>query len=238
MQRLSDFGKTASSKLTVDEFNKIDLEEEADPPSFTKARQRAKQAQIYDESAKYASPELLAQLASTQERVEAVLAKRKIIEDDIANRATVLPSPEERRKMIKSRLPVRALNYMDDNVLKDLGAYKGEGGISEEITSNDESNSCSFSTSHLKASTGDSDSNEIENVSQKEVREKELLDVIAMFNETQQDFEDEADTEDSKQDNGDNSCDGIEGDEKSKQNGEQETTEDKLKNEGRCFLSY
>ncbi len=70
VQRLTDFGKTASSKLTIEEFNKIDLEEEADPPSFTKARQRAKQAQVYEEKMKLNSAELLAQLALTQERVE------------------------------------------------------------------------------------------------------------------------------------------------------------------------
>ena len=42
-KRLGDFQDTPSSQLTIDEFQKIDLEEEQDPPSFTQARKRAKQ---------------------------------------------------------------------------------------------------------------------------------------------------------------------------------------------------
>ena len=202
MQRLVDFGKTASSKLTVDEFNKIDLEEEADPPSFTKARQRAKQAQIYDESVKYAAPELLAQLASTQEHVEAVLAKRKIIEDDIANRATILPSAGERKKMLKSRLPVRALNYMESN----LSPAEDDCSNSDSITSAEiplkdgvtgkiATNSQSDSSPQRLASNGSV------KALQKELKEKELLDTIALFNETQQDFENEDDDIDNNDSN-------------------------------------
>lgn len=46
MFRLSEFEDTPSGQLTVDEFNKIDLEEEQDPPSFTQARRNAKIAQV------------------------------------------------------------------------------------------------------------------------------------------------------------------------------------------------
>ena len=35
---LAEFEQTPSSKLTIDEFMTIDLEEEADPPSFTQVR--------------------------------------------------------------------------------------------------------------------------------------------------------------------------------------------------------
>lgn len=34
-KRLMDFSKTASGKLTTDEFKTVDLEEEADPPCYT-----------------------------------------------------------------------------------------------------------------------------------------------------------------------------------------------------------
>ncbi len=44
--RLSEFEKTPSSQLTVDEFQKIDLEEEMDPPCFTEGRKKAKIAQV------------------------------------------------------------------------------------------------------------------------------------------------------------------------------------------------
>ena len=44
--RLSEFEKTPSSQLTIDEFQKIDLEEEMDPPCFTEGKLKARIAQI------------------------------------------------------------------------------------------------------------------------------------------------------------------------------------------------
>ena len=184
LQRLVDFGKTASSKLTVDEFNKIDLEEEADPPSFTRARQRAKNAQMFDENIKYSSPDLLAQLASTQERVEMVLEKRKMIEDDIANRETILPSLEERRKMLKARLPVHTLNFGEPKPSCSQGCSKDEP---------DES--AGFLGDSKKSSGGDEDAKECNlekssTLTKQEAREKELIDTITLFNKAQKEAED------------------------------------------------
>ena len=42
-KRLGDFKDTPSSRLTIEEFLKIDLEQEHDPPSFTEAKKKAKQ---------------------------------------------------------------------------------------------------------------------------------------------------------------------------------------------------
>ena len=42
-KRLGDFRGTASSRLTIEEFLKIDLEQEHDPPSYLEAKRRAKQ---------------------------------------------------------------------------------------------------------------------------------------------------------------------------------------------------
>ena len=44
--RLGDFNDTPSSRLTIDEFLKIDLEQEHDPPCFLEAKKRSKQQQI------------------------------------------------------------------------------------------------------------------------------------------------------------------------------------------------
>ena len=41
-KRLLEFEDTPSGKLTPEEFESIDLEEEADPPSFAASRKRAK----------------------------------------------------------------------------------------------------------------------------------------------------------------------------------------------------
>ena len=207
MQRLVDFGKTASSKLTVDEFNKIDLEEEADPPSFTKARQRAKQAQIYDETVKCAAPELLAQLASTQERVEEVLAKRKVIEEDIADRATVLPTTEERKKMLQSRLPVLTLNLMQESSSRNVKDAAVKPGSSYNCSNEDDTFGSLVATQSKESLAKQDSDNTAEGISQNEIKEKELLDTISLFNETQQYFENEEDGDDDDNDKNDDSLD-------------------------------
>jgi transcription initiation factor TFIIIB Brf1 subunit/transcription initiation factor TFIIB len=45
-KRMLEFEDTPSSNLTVDEFNTIDLEEEHDPPAYTRSRKFAKMKQI------------------------------------------------------------------------------------------------------------------------------------------------------------------------------------------------
>lgn len=45
-KRLGDFKDTPSSRLTIDEFLNIDLEQEHDPPCFLEAKKKAKQLQI------------------------------------------------------------------------------------------------------------------------------------------------------------------------------------------------
>ena len=41
--RLSEFKNTPSSSLTVEEFMTVDLEDEMDPPAFTKSRKKDKE---------------------------------------------------------------------------------------------------------------------------------------------------------------------------------------------------
>ena len=48
-KRLGDFKDTASSRLTIDEFLKIDLEQEHDPPSFNDAKKKSKQQQQHQQ---------------------------------------------------------------------------------------------------------------------------------------------------------------------------------------------
>lgn len=67
-KRLGDFSETPSSQLTIDEFQKIDLEEEQDPPSFTLARRRAKQ-QLEELN----KPEITAELEAFQNAINKAL---------------------------------------------------------------------------------------------------------------------------------------------------------------------
>ena len=45
-KRLGEFNDTPSSRLTIDEFLKIDLEQEHDPPSFMEAKKKSKHHQV------------------------------------------------------------------------------------------------------------------------------------------------------------------------------------------------
>uniref|UniRef100_A0A663LWP5 Transcription factor TFIIB cyclin-like domain-containing protein n=1 Tax=Athene cunicularia TaxID=194338 RepID=A0A663LWP5_ATHCN len=45
-KRLTEFEDTPTSQLTIDEFMKIDLEEECDPPSFTAGQKKLKIQQL------------------------------------------------------------------------------------------------------------------------------------------------------------------------------------------------
>lgn len=47
--RLTEFEDTPTSQLTIDEFMKIDLEEECDPPSFTAGQKKLKIQQVNSE---------------------------------------------------------------------------------------------------------------------------------------------------------------------------------------------
>lgn len=44
--RLTEFEDTPTSQLTIDEFMRVDLEQECDPPSFTAAQHKAKMQQV------------------------------------------------------------------------------------------------------------------------------------------------------------------------------------------------
>ena len=84
-KRLMDFSKTATGKLTTDEFKTVDLEEEADPPCYTEGRNRVKFAQEISGQYTFVSTDVLAQVTRTQEKLEELLDKRKSIQFNIAD---------------------------------------------------------------------------------------------------------------------------------------------------------
>lgn len=71
-KRLGEFKDTPSSQLTIDEFQKIDLEEEQDPPSFTHARKKAKQ-----QAEELNNPEFTNQIEKFQEEIDNMLGIRR-----------------------------------------------------------------------------------------------------------------------------------------------------------------
>lgn len=72
-KRLTEFGDTPSSKLTLDEFMTIDLEEEQDPPCFKAARK--KQKQLLDEQGRL--EKVSEEISQLQKKIEAELEDRR-----------------------------------------------------------------------------------------------------------------------------------------------------------------
>lgn len=46
MPRLTEFEETPTSSLTIDEFMRVDLEQECDPPSFVAGKKKLKMQQV------------------------------------------------------------------------------------------------------------------------------------------------------------------------------------------------
>ena len=143
-KRLTEFSKTATSKLTTDEFNKVDLEEEADPPSYTEGRNRAKFAQEYGKKVDFVSPDVISQVAKTQEQLEVLLEKRKSI-----NKSIQKTEEESSDFNVKKQLPADYQVYANayDIVLKKENKVEQTDEISENVIEEPEEEVCKAETS-------------------------------------------------------------------------------------------
>lgn len=72
-KRLSEFGDTPTSRLTLDEFMSVDLEGEEDPPCFKAARKK----KLQELNSKIASEEVTTQVSSLQQQIEEELEKTR-----------------------------------------------------------------------------------------------------------------------------------------------------------------
>ncbi|KAM9840786.1 transcription factor IIIB 90 kDa subunit-like isoform 2-T2 [Aulostomus maculatus] len=75
-KRLTEFEDTPTSQLTIDEFMKVDLEQECDPPSFTAAQHKAKMQQLEQELARKLN-EVEGQISCYQDEIETELEKSR-----------------------------------------------------------------------------------------------------------------------------------------------------------------
>uniref|UniRef100_A0A8C2WU12 B-related factor 1 n=1 Tax=Cyclopterus lumpus TaxID=8103 RepID=A0A8C2WU12_CYCLU len=75
-KRLTEFEDTPTSQLTIDEFMKVDLEQECDPPSFTAGQHKAKMQQLEHELAKKLD-EVEGEISCYKEEIETELEKSR-----------------------------------------------------------------------------------------------------------------------------------------------------------------
>ncbi|XP_040920108.1 BRF1 RNA polymerase III transcription initiation factor subunit b isoform X1 [Toxotes jaculatrix] len=73
-KRLTEFEDTPTSQLTIDEFMRVDLEQECDPPSFTAAQHKAKMQQLEQELARKLD-EVEGEISCYKDEIETELEK-------------------------------------------------------------------------------------------------------------------------------------------------------------------
>ncbi|XP_034436515.1 BRF1 RNA polymerase III transcription initiation factor subunit b [Hippoglossus hippoglossus] len=75
-KRLTEFEDTPTSQLTIDEFMRVDLEQECDPPSFTAGQHKAKMQQLEQELTKKLD-EVEGEISCYKDEIETELEKSR-----------------------------------------------------------------------------------------------------------------------------------------------------------------
>uniref|UniRef100_A0A1A8H4T2 Transcription factor IIIB 90 kDa subunit n=1 Tax=Nothobranchius korthausae TaxID=1143690 RepID=A0A1A8H4T2_9TELE len=75
-KRLTEFEETPTSQLTIDEFMRVDLEQECDPPSFTAGQHKAKMQQLEQELARKLD-EVEGEISCYKDEIETELEKSR-----------------------------------------------------------------------------------------------------------------------------------------------------------------
>ncbi|KAK3751451.1 hypothetical protein QZH41_000748 [Actinostola sp. cb2023] len=102
-KRLGEFKDTPSSQLTIDEFQKIDLEEEQDPPCFTHARKKAKQ-----QSEELNNPDVTNEVEKFQREIDNILGITKETSNNVSETVVIANKendPSERREVQSFEAP-------------------------------------------------------------------------------------------------------------------------------------
>lgn len=144
-KRLTEFEETPTSQLTIDEFMRVDLEQECDPPSFTAGQQKAKMKQLEQELTKRLD-EVEGEISCYREEIETELEKSrpklrgvyaayaKQIDIEEAEGSSVTSDPEE-PEMEDAQLQAATQHLTQDflcQVIQEEGKNKGTGDSNQE----------------------------------------------------------------------------------------------------------
>ncbi|KAI2573092.1 BRF1 RNA polymerase III transcription initiation factor subunit [Homo sapiens] len=91
-KRLTEFEDTPTSQLTIDEFMKIDLEEECDPPSYTAGQRKLRMKQLEQVLSKKLE-EVEGEISSYQDAIEIELENSPPSRREGRRRPESLPRP-------------------------------------------------------------------------------------------------------------------------------------------------
>uniref|UniRef100_A0A8C7YHD4 Transcription factor IIIB 90 kDa subunit n=1 Tax=Oryzias sinensis TaxID=183150 RepID=A0A8C7YHD4_9TELE len=134
-KRLTEFEDTPTSKLTVEEFMRIDLDEECDPPSYTAGLKKTKTQQVYE--IKGYQDEIDAELESLRPKLKGVYAayvNRDLSSEDICS---VLSQQDDNQSDEDEELRAVARHFD-----KDLDTLTVEALIKLEQKTPEEENEC------------------------------------------------------------------------------------------------
>ncbi|XP_038074218.1 transcription factor IIIB 90 kDa subunit-like [Patiria miniata] len=140
-KRLTEFEETPSGQLTIDEFNKIDLEEEQDPPSFTKGRRKLKIAQL-TEMSKQQFQELSGEISTMQEEIEKALMRKTGLADDASITSSMGDDDEDDSDIIDRLNDVNHIPHPLRRDGKDAAHWENSSSTSPQDTPT-ERQSCS-----------------------------------------------------------------------------------------------
>lgn len=117
-KRLLEFGETPSSALTIDEFMKVDLEEEQDPPAFREAREREKEQiqHLVDQQDNFES-----ELTELNQEIEKHLKERQKLRGIWAKYAkeVELAAKTQQESLIQQFITQETLKTINDYISKD-----------------------------------------------------------------------------------------------------------------------
>lgn len=138
-KRLTEFEDTPTSQLTIDEFMKVDLEQECDPPSFTAGQHKVKMQQLEYELAKKLD-EVEGEISCYKDEIETELEKSRpklrgiyaayTRHIDPEDKESVTTDPEEPNTEIMAQH--LAQDFLCQVVQEEAGQEAGTGGQGAE----------------------------------------------------------------------------------------------------------
>ncbi|XP_029985031.1 transcription factor IIIB 90 kDa subunit-like [Sphaeramia orbicularis] len=150
-KRLTEFEDTPTSQLTIDEFMRVDLEQECDPPSFTAGQHKVKMQQLEQELAKKLD-EVEGEISTYKDEIETELERNhpklrgvyaaysKEIDPQEEDASSLTSDPEERRS-VDVELEAAAQHLTQDFLCQVIQEETEQGKKTDDICKEGEAGS-------------------------------------------------------------------------------------------------
>ncbi|XP_072296379.1 transcription factor IIIB 90 kDa subunit-like [Eucyclogobius newberryi] len=136
-KRLTEFEDTPTSQLTIDEFMKVDLEQECDPPSFTAGQTKNKMQQLEQELAKKLDEVVAGEISCYKNEIETELEKSQPKLKGIYVAYTKHIDPEDNESVVSDPeepdADVTAQHIAEDFLCQVIQAETGQGAGPEGL---------------------------------------------------------------------------------------------------------